>query len=138
MLANRCHIPLVAAARCLSVGLYCIKHLGTPLCAAIVYASRGFESEGWAVGEITEMTSMRISMFPSTFSQPAGTLVLAEDRVVTSVDLSTLCVAGFVLEPRPSLSSPGLLLCLAPGRYSLDVEQRHNSHCDNEQDFPSF
>ena len=90
------------------------------------------------MGEVTEMTSVRISMFPSTFSQPAGALVLAEDRVVTSVDSSALCVAGFVLEPRPSLSSPGLLPCLAPGRYSLDVEQRRNSHCDNEQDFPSF
>ena len=77
-------------------------------------------------------------MFPSMLSQPAGTLVLAEGRVVTSVDLSALCVAGFVLEPGPSLSSPGLLPCLAPGRYSPDVEQIHNSHCDNEQDFISF
>lgn len=94
--------------------------------------------EGWPVGEVTEMTSVRVSMFPSTFSQPAGTLVSADDRVVTSVDSSALCVAGFVLEPRPSLSNPGLLPCLAPGRYSLDAKQRRSSHCDNEQDFPSF
>lgn len=84
------------------------------------------------MGEVTEMTSRRISMFPSTLSQPAGTSVLAENRVVASVGLSALCVTGFVLGPGPSLSSPGLLPCLPPGRYSLDVEQIHNSHCDNE------
>lgn len=72
------------------------------------------------------MTSRRVGKFPSTLSQPAGILVLAEGRVVTSVDLSALCVAGFVVEPRPALS-PGLLPCLAPGRHPLDAEQMRNS-----------